>query len=272
MATTKVSGELVDLNEATSESGLKIPTGTELNRPATNVAGMVRNNTNETSASSASCEEYYNGTAWKKLNNVVTCTASTCSFPTTALALYQFNDNAIDTCGSYNGSASNVSYVTGKINKAAQFNGSSSFINIGNVIGGNVYTYSFWAKPDSIASGVYGAMIASASPDVTYYQEDSKLSIYNGSGSSYLTASNIFLNTTDWVNIVAVATGSQILIYRNGVLSNTFNDTPANSETIVFGKHPRFSVEYYNGLLDQVRIFGVTLTASQVTELYNETC
>ena len=70
MATTKVSGELVDLNESTSESGLKIPTGTNANRPATDVAGMVRNNTNETSDSSASCEEYYNGAAWKKINNV----------------------------------------------------------------------------------------------------------------------------------------------------------------------------------------------------------
>ena len=70
MATTKVSGELVDLNGSTSESGLKIPTGTQFNRPATDVAGMVRNNTNETSESSASCEEYYNGAAWKKINNV----------------------------------------------------------------------------------------------------------------------------------------------------------------------------------------------------------
>lgn len=66
MATTKVSGELVDLNESTSESGLKIPTGTNNNRPATDVAGMIRNNTNESSDSSASCEEYYNGTAWEK--------------------------------------------------------------------------------------------------------------------------------------------------------------------------------------------------------------
>ena len=70
MATTKVSGELVDLNESTSESGLKIPTGTNANRPATDVAGMVRNNTNEASEGSASCEEYYNGAAWKKINNV----------------------------------------------------------------------------------------------------------------------------------------------------------------------------------------------------------
>ena len=172
----------------------------------------------------------------------------------------------------YEGDGSSSHSINGgKFGAGADFNGSSSYINIGNLIGGNVYTYSFWARPDSIASGVYGAMIGSASPDVTYYQEDSKLSIYNGSGSSYLTASNIFLNTTDWVNIVAVATGSQILIYRNGVLSNTFNDTPANSETIVFGKHPRFSVEYYSGLLDQVRIFTKALSSSEVSTLYAET-
>ena len=70
MATTKIIPGVLDLNEATSESGLKIPTGTNNNRPATDVAGMVRNNTNETSNSSASCEEYYNGAAWKKINNV----------------------------------------------------------------------------------------------------------------------------------------------------------------------------------------------------------
>lgn len=70
MATTKIIPGVLDLNESTSESGLKIPTGTNNNRPATDVAGMVRNNTNETSDGSASCEEYYNGTAWKRLNNI----------------------------------------------------------------------------------------------------------------------------------------------------------------------------------------------------------
>ena len=69
MATTKVSGELVDLNDSTSESGLKMPSGTEANRP-TPVAGQIRNNTNETSASSASCMEYYKSGAWQKINNV----------------------------------------------------------------------------------------------------------------------------------------------------------------------------------------------------------
>ena len=69
MATTKVRGELVDLNESTSDSGLKMPTGTNNNRPTAS-EGMIRNNTNEASEGSASCEEYYNGTEWKKINNV----------------------------------------------------------------------------------------------------------------------------------------------------------------------------------------------------------
>ena len=69
MATTKVRAELVDLNESTSESGLKMPSGTELNRP-TAATGQIRNNTNETSEGSASCEEYYNGTEWKKITNI----------------------------------------------------------------------------------------------------------------------------------------------------------------------------------------------------------
>ena len=70
MATTKVSGQVVDLNEATSEKGLKMPSGTELNRP-TDSTGQIRNNTNESSNGSASQMEYYNGTNWKALSNVV---------------------------------------------------------------------------------------------------------------------------------------------------------------------------------------------------------
>ena len=69
MATTKIIPGVLDLNEATSESGLKMPSGTNNNRP-TAVAGQIRNNTNETSEGSASCEEYYNGTSWQKINNV----------------------------------------------------------------------------------------------------------------------------------------------------------------------------------------------------------
>ena len=68
MATTKVRGELVDLNSATSDKGLKMPSGTEVNRP-TDATGQIRNNTNESSNGGTSAMEYYNGTDWKKISN-----------------------------------------------------------------------------------------------------------------------------------------------------------------------------------------------------------
>ncbi len=68
MATTKIIPGVLDLNSATSDKGLKMPSGTELNRP-TDATGQIRNNTNETSESSASAMEYYNGTEWKKISN-----------------------------------------------------------------------------------------------------------------------------------------------------------------------------------------------------------
>ena len=78
MATTKIIPDVLDLNESTSESGLKMPSGTGGNRP-TAASAQIRNNTGESSNSSASCEEYYNGATWKVLNNAA---------PTPACLLY----------------------------------------------------------------------------------------------------------------------------------------------------------------------------------------
>ena len=66
MATTKIIPGVLDLNSATSDKGLKMPSGNVTNRP-TEVLGQIRNNTSETSNGSASQMEYYNGTDWKAI-------------------------------------------------------------------------------------------------------------------------------------------------------------------------------------------------------------
>ena len=68
MATTKVIPGVLDLNATGADKGLKMPSGTELNRP-TDATGQIRNNTNESSGGSSSSMEYYNGTEWKKITN-----------------------------------------------------------------------------------------------------------------------------------------------------------------------------------------------------------
>ena len=110
MATTKVITELTDLNQANSESGLRMPTGGAFS--GTPVPGMMRNDTTQSSASSASTMQHYNGAEWKNFVNVDSCTLNKCDYPTTGTALYQFDDTADSSCTpAYNGTFTNPSYV-----------------------------------------------------------------------------------------------------------------------------------------------------------------
>ena len=68
MATTKIISDLTDLNAASSTSGLKMPSGGAFSGTATE--GMMRNDTSQSSESSASTMQHYNGTDWKNFVNI----------------------------------------------------------------------------------------------------------------------------------------------------------------------------------------------------------
>jgi hypothetical protein len=63
MANTRVTNPVTGFNSATEE-GLKLPSGTNANQPS-GVQGMIRNDTGETTGSSASSIEHHNGTNWQ---------------------------------------------------------------------------------------------------------------------------------------------------------------------------------------------------------------
>jgi len=63
MANTRVTNPVTGFKSAT-EKGLKLPSGTNANQPS-GVQGMIRNDTGETTGSSASAIEHHNGTAWQ---------------------------------------------------------------------------------------------------------------------------------------------------------------------------------------------------------------
>ena len=69
MATTKVIKELTDLNQANSESGLRMPSSNAAYSGPTVEEGMMRNEVGQVSNGSASCMQHYNGTDWKNFVN-----------------------------------------------------------------------------------------------------------------------------------------------------------------------------------------------------------
>ena len=69
MAITKVIASGVEFESTNTTKGLKMPTGTAFS--GTPVEGMMRNDTDQSSASSTSCMQHYNGTNWKNYRNEV---------------------------------------------------------------------------------------------------------------------------------------------------------------------------------------------------------
>jgi hypothetical protein len=67
MALTKVTTGVTDLNQAQSTNGLKFPTGSVF--AGTPEEGMIRNDQSQSSETSSSTMQFYNGTAWKNFVN-----------------------------------------------------------------------------------------------------------------------------------------------------------------------------------------------------------
>ena len=70
MATTKIITDLTDLNQANSESGLRMPSSNAAYSGPTVEEGMMRNEVGQVSNGSASCMQHYNNTEWKNFVNV----------------------------------------------------------------------------------------------------------------------------------------------------------------------------------------------------------
>ena len=201
------------------------------------------------------------------------------------LALYQLNGDATDVSGNYDGTASNVTYGTGQFGQAAQFNGSNSYVLIADSpalrLTGD-YAISFWFKTNSI-----GAIQRLVNKDnandfsggwALVLEPDSSITWVHNNGSTnqnWNTGVSITANT--WYYVTAVYSDSNNLrsFYLNGSLQNTITtNTNVASETdvLLFGAYGQSSPlgQYFNGSLDQVRIFNRALRPYEVEALYTE--
>jgi hypothetical protein len=210
---------------------------------------------------------------------------STLSFPSgkTAIATYQLDGNSTDLSGNYNGTDTNITYAYdgaetnieyrfGKYGQAAVFNGSSSYITSNSLpsIGTGDFTFSCWFNQNSGSS--QGALFStttqwfaangSVSPKVLMVTDDT---VTKKGDTAY--------SQDTWNHAVFARESGVLKIYQNGteVFSGAYTDSWDMTQFGIgvaraFGSR----VYYFNGLIDQVRIYSSALSSSQVTQLYNE--
>ena len=211
--------------------------------------GLMNNNTNT-----------YVAWAWKAEDNEPTIHFNP------QKAVYKFNSGVTDEVGSYNGTASNVTYTTGKFGNSIVSNGSDSEVALGFSAPSTKQSYSFWLYPTA-NSGIDVILQTGGQYEIAY--ESGKLYVMTGGSNR---GSGVAITQDEWSHWVFTYNGSGThKIYKNGSLAETItSQTPSSFGTIKLFSTPYGSWGPYAGRMDQLRIFTTLLGASEVTALYNE--
>lgn len=186
-----------------------------------------------------------------------------------AVALYKMDGNALDVGGSYNGTASGVTYEEGKFGHCAVFNGTSANINTGYNYG-SLFAVSVWVKTTSSGWVASSYTSDTAGGGLTVEANVAKLEFGGGGGVIRTLYGTKVVNDGAWHHIVALSDGTIGTIYVDGVLDVSSPFVHYNSSgNIYLGKRGTIA-NYFSGKMDQVRLFKRMLSQEEVEILYNE--
>jgi hypothetical protein len=157
--------------------------------------------------------------------------------------------------------------------KLAQSQFATSNLNAGITGAGN-RTVAMWVKGRNIAGS------ANTSNPLLWWGNDSisgklsmiglgtgKVSVY---GSSFDAVGTTALNNNTWYHVAFTYDGTNIRIYLNGVLEST-TARAWNTQDSIFtlGKYTNWGPAYFDGLMDDVRVYNRVLSAPELLNLKN---
>ncbi len=205
------------------------------------------------------------------------------------VAYYPFNGNANDESGNENHGDVNGAILSldrfENINSAYEFNGSSDFIEVDNDLSLNInssFSISLWFKPGELNRyqrliGKGTSVDGSISNWSITYEENNSLAFFweSANDDDHLIYSNTIINDSNFHNITVYIDVDldKYAIYIDGVFDKmqTTSDIPAsNNDPLYIGvRRTQTSFErYFNGVIDDIRIFDRVLTESEIIQLY----
>ena len=222
------------------------------------------------------------------------------SLKTSLFAAYNGESNTNDSFGSNNGTAmGGLTYTTGKIGNAFNFNGTTSYVELGDVmdVGTSSWTYSFWFNASQLTSGNYYTLFAKSLASnsigrIWGVMNGNKLEFSFATAALYpsviIAQSISTFNINTWYHVVCVLDRSDKLkMYINGSLEsvNTSQSDVSNNliplSSVNYNNNQPFRIGSYtaadnttpfalfNGSIDAFNVWNRVLTQSEITELYN---
>jgi hypothetical protein len=188
------------------------------------------------------------------------------------------SQNSIGTCN-IGTSAAWTNGAVGKINSAISLDGNDDFIQSGTnpITGSNPFTLAAWMKVGSHSTyglGFYiGDAAAGQSAWLGWTASTSIGSSNSIGGGLYGTNYGSGITDTNWHHVIlsfAGGTNGATKFYVDGIQKVSSTTTPNLASTsIMMGKANSGTSYWYNGLIDDVRIYNYALNPTQINTLYN---
>jgi hypothetical protein len=199
-------------------------------------------------------------------------------------ARYDLNGNAYDSTG--NGNNGSIFGATptvdrfGNPNSAYEFDGTDDWINTNSTFDLQDRTVSVWFNADFINApgGINTSAILNMDGFLTHglclaYVENGVMKLKGGGNTNSFFSGPI--NTGQWYHLVMVRDSSNSNYFLNGQLlgsdpSGTLNSVSTPYGKMVFGTDRTRSRSYFDGKIDDVKIYACALSAKEVGELYDD--
>lgn len=205
-------------------------------------------------------------------------------------AHYEFDEtsgtNASDTAASYDGTLTNGAVFTtsGKFDGGVTLDGDNDFIDLPSTAMDGLAdaSVSLWIKTTetSLQSLLSAAHSGNANEFLMWFNTSTKFEVYN-EGSTYVWDNLDAINDGNWHHVVLVrdARNGELILYIDGVSEGTktatLNRIDVDTNGLVIGQDQDsvgggFDVnQAFNGTMDDLRIYTVPLSASEVVAIYN---
>ena len=171
---------------------------------------------------------------------------------------------------------------TGKMNSSLNFDGVDDYVSITDTtnspldVGQPEITISVWIKPNTLSSGSHTA-VGKNLPYILWINNTSnnyRVYSYLYKGGSWYGAfsANNSITLGTWQHVVITYDGISRKTYINGIQSGTTDtqisgNIDMSNSNITIGQD--FNTRYFDGQIDDVRIYNYALTSEQIKQVYN---
>jgi hypothetical protein len=166
--------------------------------------------------------------------------------------------------------------VTGEITNAVSLNGSSQFASVGSApVTAVPLTLTGWfntTSSDGLLFGLFNGAQANLFAYYVYMSSGSTCGITANNNNYSVATSPLTYNDGNWHFSAAVFTSGQQILYMDGnpVQTNSSPQVPTGLNEFCIGAIQRsyFIANYFNGEIDDVRIYNRALSAGEITSQY----